>query len=255
VNRVSLGVQSFDASVLRWMHRTHTVEQVAPAVDAVRSAGIADLSIDLIFGLPAALGRDWNNDLAAAIALAPDHLSLYGLTVEAHTPLARWAERGEVAPVDEERYATEFLAAHQALVGHGYEHYEVSNAARPGRHARHNGAYWRRAPFIGLGPSAHSGLGRSRRWNVRDWSAYDRAISEGRSVVAGEEELSDEAVALEEVYLGLRTDRGVPAERLPPEAIAAWTVAAWARTDPDGRLRLTPEGWLRLDALVASASA
>ena len=154
VNRVSLGVQSFDPAVLRWMHRTHTAEQVAPAVEALRSAGIEELSLDLIFGLPADLGRVWDADLARAFALAPEHLSLYGLTVEEHTPLGRWTERGDVAPVDEERYAVEFLGAHAALAANGFEHYEVSNAARPGRRARHNSAYWRRAPFIGLGPSA-----------------------------------------------------------------------------------------------------
>jgi oxygen-independent coproporphyrinogen III oxidase len=255
VNRVSLGVQSFDARVLAWMHRTHTVEQVGTAVDVLRAAGIDDLSLDLIFGLPEALGRDWQRDLAEAFALAPDHLSLYGLTIEDHTPLGRWAARGEVTRVDEARYADEFLAAHDALRENGFEHYEVSNAARPGRRARHNSAYWRRAPFIGLGPSAHSGLGRERRWNVRDWAGYDRLIACGAPVVEGSEQLSDEAVALEDAYLGLRTTDGLAAGRLAAETIASWTGAGWAREDPDGRIRLTMEGWLRLDALVASAAA
>jgi len=251
VNRISLGVQSFDPAVLTWMHRTHEADQVGSAVNALRQAGFDDLSLDLIFGLPAALGRDWDRDLALAFALAPEHLSLYGLTVEAHTPLGRWTERGEVTPVDEERYAAEFLAADRALARQGYEHYEVSNAARPGRRARHNGAYWRRAPFIGLGPSAHSGFGRRRQWNLREWSAYERAIAEGRSAVAGVEDLTEEAVALEEVYLGLRTVDGLPADRLPPETVAAWTGAGWAVATP-GRIRLTAEGWLRLDALAVA---
>jgi oxygen-independent coproporphyrinogen-3 oxidase len=255
VNRVSLGVQSFDPAVLAWMHRTHSAEQVAPAVEAIRGAGIDDVSLDLIFGLPASLGRDWERDLTRAFELEPDHLSLYGLTVEEHTPLGRWTERGDVTPVDEERYAVEFLAAHRALSEHGFEHYEVSNAARAGRRARHNSAYWRRAPFIGLGPSAHSGFGRVRQWNLREWSAYERASGAGESVVGGTEELSDEAVGLEEVYLGLRTSDGLPSGRLPPETVAAWTGAGWARTSPEGRLQLTPEGWLRLDALVALATA
>jgi len=255
VNRVSLGVQSFDPAVLAWMHRTHTVGQIGTAVEVLRAAGIAELSLDLIFGLPAALGRDWHRDLAAAFALAPDHLSLYGLTVEDHTPLGRWTARGEVAPVDEERYAAEFLAADEALRRNGFEHYEVSNASRPGRQARHNSAYWRRAPFIGLGPSAHSGLDRERRWNVRDWTAYDRLIASDAPVVEGSERLSEEAVALEETYLGLRTTHGLPADQLPVDTVTAWTGAGWARQDPDGRVRLTVEGWLRLDALVAFAMA
>ncbi len=252
INRVSLGVQSFNPAVLRWMHRTHTSGQVAPAVEAIRAAGIGDISLDLIFGLPAALGRDWDQDLTQAFALSPDHLSLYGLTVEERTPLSRWAERGEVMPVDEDRYAAEFLAAGRALARHGFEHYEVSNAARPGRRARHNSAYWRRAPFIGLGPSAHSGFGRTRQWNLREWAAYERASAEGRSVVGGSEELSDAAVVLEEVYLGLRTDEGLPIGRLAPAALAAWLEAGWARADT-ARIRLTAEGWLRMDALVGSA--
>jgi oxygen-independent coproporphyrinogen-3 oxidase len=254
VNRVSLGVQTFDPAVLAWMHRTHTAEQVAPAVEAIHGAGIEDVSLDLIFGLPAALGRDWEADLARAFALAPDHLSLYGLTVEAHTPLGRWAERGEVTPVDEERYALEFLAADRALSEQGYEHYEVSNAARPGRRARHNSAYWQRAPFIGLGPSAHSGFGRVRQWNLREWSAYERASEAGQGVTAGTEELSDDAIELEEVYLGLRTSDGLPLGQLPPETVAAWIEAGWAQAAGGERVRLTPEGWLRLDALVASAT-
>jgi oxygen-independent coproporphyrinogen-3 oxidase len=254
INRVSLGVQSFDPTVLRWMHRTHTVEQVAPAVEIIRAAGIDDLSLDLIFGLPAALGRNWDGDLARAFALTPDHLSLYGLTVEEHTPLGRWAERGEVTPVDEARYAIEFLAAHEALAAHGYEHYEVSNAARPGHRARHNSAYWQRAPFIGLGPSAHSGFGRTRQWNLRDWAAYERASRAGQSVVEGTEELSDEAVALEEVYLGLRTADGLPAGRVDEATLSAWAGESWSQIT-DGRVRLTAEGWLRLDALVAAALA
>ena len=253
VNRVSLGVQSFDPGVLRWMHRTHDAAQVAPAVQAIREAGIAAISLDLIFGLPAALDRDWDRDLAAAFDLWPDHLSLYGLTVEEHTPLGRWTARGDVTPVDEERYAREFLTAGRALAAHGFEHYEVSNAARPGHRARHNSAYWRRAPYIGLGPSAHTGLGRTRQWNVRDWSAYERAGAHGLTVVGGNETLTDEAVRLEEAYLGLRTLEGLPLERLDPALAASWTQAGWAITTPD-RLQLTAEGWLRLDALARSVS-
>jgi oxygen-independent coproporphyrinogen-3 oxidase len=251
INRVSLGSQSFDSNVLAWMHRTHSTAQIGESVEAVRRAGIAELSLDLIFGLPASLGRSWRDDLDRALALAPDHLSLYGLTVEDHTPLARWTARGEVAPVDEDRYAAEFLEADAILAGAGFEHYEVSNFARPGRRARHNSAYWRRAPFIGLGPSAHSGWGRNRRWNLRDWAAYERAMAAGVSPVAGAERLDETEVELEELYLGLRTREGVPARQLTPETISSWLSAGWA--EPSGRrLRLTPEGWLRLDAMAAT---
>lgn len=251
VNRVSLGVQSFDPGVLRWMHRTHTAEQVPRAVKALRCAGIADLSVDLIFGLPAELERDWQDDLERAFALGPEHLSLYGLTVEPHTPLGRWTIRGEVSMSDEVSYAAEFLAAHRSLTAGGYEHYEVSNAARPGHRARHNSAYWRRAPFIGLGPAAHSGFGRERRWNVREWAAYERVLATGKSPMEGRELLDPAAVNLEELYLGLRTSEGLPRERLASVLTDEWERNGWATEDSD-RVRLTPEGWLRLDALVAS---
>jgi oxygen-independent coproporphyrinogen-3 oxidase len=252
VNRVSLGAQSFDPGVLTWMHRTHVAEQTVAAVEVLRRAGIAELSLDLIFGLPASPGRDWHADLDRVLALRPDHLSLYGLTLEDHTPLARWAARGEVAPVDEERYAAEFLEADAVLTAAGYEHYEVSNYAVPGSRARHNSAYWRRAAFVGLGPSAHSGWDRHRRWNLREWTAYERALSAGESPLAGAECLDDEAVELEELYLGLRTREGVAADRLLPGTSAAWISSGWACTS-EGRIRLSPEGWLRLDALAAAA--
>ncbi len=251
VNRVSLGSQSFDPGVLAWMHRTHSAAQIGAAVEAIRRAGIAELSLDLIFGVPASLGRSWRDDLHRALALAPDHLSLYGLTVEDHTPLARWTARGEVAPVDEDRYAAEFLEADAILTEAGFEHYEVSNYARPARRARHNGAYWRRAPFIGIGPSAHSGWGRNRRWNLRDWAAYERAVAGGESPVAGAECLDETEVELEQLYLGLRTREGVPARQLPSETTDSWLSAGWAERWGE-RLRLTPEGWLRLDALTAA---
>ena len=252
VNRVSLGVQSFDPAVLDWMHRTHSAEQIGAAVAALRDAGIPELSLDLIFGLPAAHRRDWDGDLRQALALQPDHLSLYGLTIEDHTPLARWTARGEVAPVDEDRYAAEFLEADARLGQAGYEHYEVSNYALPGRRARHNSAYWRRAPFIGIGPSAHSGWGAHRRWNLREWAAYERAMAAGESPVAGAESLDGQAVQLEALYLGLRTREGVSADRLPRATARSWIEAGWAAASGSA-VRLTAEGWLRLDALTAAA--
>lgn len=254
INRVSLGAQSFNPEVLRWMHRTHTADQVPRAVDALRCVGIADLSLDLIFGLPSALKRDWSDDLERGFELEPDHLSLYGLTVEAHTPLGRWTGRGEVTPVDEDSYAAEFLTAHEALIGRGYDHYEVSNAGRPGHHGRHNSAYWERAPFVGLGPAAHSGFSSQRRWNVREWAAYQRVVAAGRSPVEGHELLDPAAIALEELYLGLRTAKGVASDRLSPLLRATWAENGWALISDD-RVRLTPEGWLRLDALVSSVTA
>jgi oxygen-independent coproporphyrinogen-3 oxidase len=253
VNRISLGVQSFDPSVLAWMHRTHRTEQVGPAIAHLRNAGISNISLDLIFGLPAALERSWERDLATALAHEPTHLSLYGLTIEPQTPLGRWSKRGEVTAVPDDGYAAEFLHASAALGALGWDHYEVSNAARPGYRSEHNSAYWRRAPFIGLGPSAHSGFGNQRSWNIRDWEAYGRAVEAGMPPRLAHEALDSAAMRLEDLYLGLRTTDGVLVELIPRELATAWSRAGWG-AEAAGRFRLTPEGWLRLDALVAQAA-
>ncbi len=253
VNRVSLGAQTFDPAVLDWMHRVHGPARIPNAVAVLREAGLTNVSLDLIFGLPEDLGRDWRRDLDAALALEPAHLSLYGLTVEPHTPLHRWAGRGEIRPVSEERYAAEYLAAVAALGSRGYAFYEVSNASRPAAESRHNRAYWTRAPYIGLGPSAHSGLGPERRWNRREWADYARAATAGDDLVEGRERLDRAALRLEALYLGLRTRDGVPEDWLSPADAGRWRAEGWAAAPaPDRRLRLTPEGWLRLDALVAA---
>src|SRR5205085_10384146 len=128
INRVSLGAQSFDDQALQWMHRSHDAARIAAAVATLRLAGIDNISLDLIFALPAGLARDWGRDLEQALALRPAHLSLYGLTVEERTPLARWISRGATSPPDDERYAAEYLLAHSRLAACGYHFYEVSNA-------------------------------------------------------------------------------------------------------------------------------
>lgn len=253
VNRVSLGVQSFDAGVLAWMHRTHTAEQARAAVGTLRDAGFENLSLDLIYALPVPPGRDWAADLESALALEPDHLSCYGLSVEPRTPLGRWTERGESPRVDESRYAADFLAFHGALVERGWDHYEVSNAARPGMRARHNAGYWTGAPYIGLGPSAHSATGGERRWNLREYTAWRAAIQAGESPVEGRERLDPSQRRLEALYLGLRTAEGVERALIPAQVLSRWESAGWARTH-EGRTRLTAEGWLRLDALVGDAA-
>ncbi|MGB7212409.1 MAG: radical SAM family heme chaperone HemW [Gemmatimonadales bacterium] len=252
VGRVSLGVQSFDPAVLTWMHRTHTAEQVAPAVAALRGAGISEISLDLIYALPTEVPRDWRRDLELALALRPDHLSLYGLTVEAHTPLAHWVARSEVRGAEDERYAEEFLLADRTLGDAGFEHYEVSNYALPGKRARHNSAYWRRATYIGLGPSAHSAFGRERQWNVREWAAYERALNEGQTVVGGRELLDDVALRLEEIYLGLRTIDGIPKDRLPAPVVINWVDQGWAVGSPP--VPVTPSSLTAASPIPRSSS-
>jgi oxygen-independent coproporphyrinogen-3 oxidase len=251
ITRVSLGAQSWSPEALAWMHRSHTAAQVDQAFRVLRQAGFRNVSLDLISGLPESIPRDWAKDLEQVRALDPEHVSLYSLTVEPRTPLARWVTRGESVPADDERAAEQLLLAHQRLGDAGYEHYEVSNWAKPGHRSRHNWAYWTRRPYLGLGPSAHSAFGTTRSWNQREWEEYRRRSREGQPVVAGSESLDREQVWLEEAYLGLRTDRGISASRVSPETAAAWQEAGWAEVQGEA-LRLTVEGWLRLDALVAS---
>jgi oxygen-independent coproporphyrinogen-3 oxidase len=254
INRLSMGVQSFHAVTLAWMHRTHDVDAASRAMDAARTAGINNISIDLIFALPTDLGRSWESDLSMALALRPDHISLYGLTVEPHTPLGRWTARGEVAEAPEEQYAAEYLRAHRTLAMAGFEHYEVSNFSKSGMTSRHNSSYWQRAPYIGVGPSSHSFDGSARRWNEREYEAWREKVASGADPLGGSEELSIENVLAEDVYLGLRTMNGLPVTEVDTSTIAMWQQSAWAVLRKD-RVTLTAEGWLRLDSLAAALTA
>ena len=252
INRVSLGAQSFDDNVLKWMHRSHDAARIGVAVQALRGAGIDNISLDLIFGLPEELHRDWERDLETAHALRTTHLSLYGLTVEPRTPLDRWISRGAASAPDDERYAEEYLFAHRRLKADGYQFYEVSNAARDGFRSQHNSAYWSGKAYVGLGPAAHSFDGTTRRWNLRAWEGYRRAMAEGRSVVESEETLTEEQREIEAIYLGLRTIEGLPLAAASPRRLSPpphFAAQGWVEVR-DGRLKCTPEGWLRLDSLV-----
>ncbi|HMJ57898.1 MAG TPA: hypothetical protein VK467_02100, partial [Gemmatimonadales bacterium] len=194
--------------------------------------------------------RDWARDLEHALALRPTHVSLYGLTVEPRTPLDRWISRGATKLPADDRYAEEYLLAHERLTASGFRFYEVSNASLDGFRSRHNSAYWSGRSYVGLGPAAHSFDGTTRRWNISAWEAYRRALAEGRSAVESEEVLTPEQQSLEEMYLGLRTVEGVALRRLSPPSAALAVEAGWVVEEGD-RLRCSPEGWLRLDELVA----
>src|SRR5437016_528281 len=252
VNRVSLGAQSFDDNVLTWMHRSHDAARIGAAVHALRGAGIENVSLDLIFALPAELQRNWERDLELALSLDPDHLSLYGLTVEERTPLARWISRGAVVPPDDDRYAEEYLLAHVRLAASGYRFYEVSNACRDERRSRHNSAYWSGRPYLGLGPAAHSYDGRARRWTVAAWPAYARPGAAGRSPDQARGGGTPQRRELDGGHPAARTDAGLivtALDRPRPPSTARWVERGWAELRGE-RLVCTPQGWLRLDSLV-----
>lgn len=258
INRLSIGVQSFDDNVLQWMHRVHDANAAQHAAQLARDGGIDAFSIDLIFSLPDALGRDWNRDLAIALSLNADHISLYGLTIEPHTPLGKWQARGSVTVASEESYEEQFLAANSQLRAAGYEHYEVSNFAKPGKRAAHNSAYWRGVPYIGLGPSAHGFDGNTRRWNQSAYTEWQRTVSKGRDPEDGHEFLTAENRVTEDVYLGLRTSDGLAVTPADASLIDQWRAAGWLEdtiSGDSGRVRCTPMGWLRLDALASALTA
>jgi len=251
INRVSLGVQSFDDGALRWMHRTHDAARAEAAAAVLRDGGIENWSLDLIFSLPDGLGRAWEADVERAIALDPPHVSLYGLTVEPHTPIARWRDRGTSVEAGEDDYEREYLLADAALATAGYEHYEVSNFGQRGRWSRHNRGYWSGASYVGFGPAAHGFDGHTRRWNEREYAAWMRLLRDDRDPVGGCETLTPENRVSEQVYLGLRTTDGLALRDDELALVRPWVEAGWGAVNAE-TLRLTPAGWLRLDSLAAS---
>lgn len=255
VNRVSIGVQSFHEPTLRWMGRLHGQNGAERAIEAARRAGLRSWSLDLMFGLPGSRDRDWSADLDRALRHEPPHLSLYGLSVEEGTPLDRRISEGRESPPDESRYANEYLEAVERLLGEGYEHYEVSSFARPGHRAVHNARYWTGEPYLGLGNGAHSYEPPVRSWNLREWSAYAEAVEAGADPRASSERVTGSTHALERLWLDLRRREGVTEERIDPGVVARWIAQGWAERVQPATLRMTPQGWLRLDDLAAEASA
>ena len=258
INRLSIGVQSFDNRVLQWMHRVHDAESAARAVQTVRDAGFTAFSLDLIFALPAQLERDWQRDVAQTLALEPEHISLYGLTIEPRTPLGKWQARGETVAGSEESYESEFLLAHAQLSSAGFEHYEVSNFGRPGKRAVHNSAYWRGVPYLGVGPSAHGFDGDERRWNIEAYSAWYAAATSGADPKQGSEVLTELNRITEGVYLGLRTVEGVVLTESEASTLSSWFDAGWLEWTGEGamrRARCSAMGWLRLDRLASDLTA
>jgi len=250
INRLSLGVQTFDDSVLEWMHRTHSASHARNAFAQARQGGFSNISVDLIFAVPAKLGRSWHRDIGQVLALEPDHISLYGLTAEPATPLSRWMSRGLVEPMPDDSYADEFLFAHDSATDAGFTHYEVSNFAKPGRVSRHNSAYWTESPYMGAGPSSHSFDGSSRSWNVAPYAEWVSRLAGGGGATDGVEKLTPANRVTEKIYLGLRTTKGLAFAGRDLETVCRWSAEGWA-TIGGSMVRLTPEGWLRLDALAA----
>ena len=244
VSRVSMGVQSFEDPILRLIGRRHTARQAMDAVANLREAGISNISIDLIFGLPGQTVASWTASVEQAIALKPQHISAYGLTYEEGTRLWHQREQGEVVEVPEEQCLEMYRILVDELQAAGYEHYEISNFALPGYYSRHNSSYWDDTPYLGLGAAAHSYDGKVRRWNPHDLRLYIDKVLAGE-LACELEELSRSERYDERVMLGLRTARGVDAERLHMDFDdEAWRyfIREAARHVETGNLRVTEDG-------------
>ena len=187
IRRLSMGVQTFNDERLRFLKRRHTAAQAFEAVDCCRRYGFANLSIDLIYGLPGETLDEWEHDLRQALSLEVPHLSAYHLSYEEGTPLWKMKEQGRVTEVDEEVSAAMYTMLVEHLVCAGYEHYEISNFCRPGMESRHNSGYWKGIPYIGCGAAAHSFDGKSRQWNIASIPYYIKGIEEGRPQIEREE--------------------------------------------------------------------
>ena len=213
VNRVSMGIQTFDDQRLRFLHRRHTSRQAIEAVSILRAAGINNLSIDLMYGFPGETLSDWQSDIDSALSLNVEHISAYCLMIEEGTPLHKL--QGDCPQcVDEETERSMYYTLIDRLTAAGYEHYEISNFARPGFRSRHNSSYWNGTPYIGLGAAAHSYDIRSRSWNIADINAYIEGIERGERLF--EEELIDDDTRYNDaVTVGLRTCEGIDLNTLP----------------------------------------
>jgi oxygen-independent coproporphyrinogen-3 oxidase len=216
INRLSIGIQSFADADLRWMNRAHTSGNARTCLDDAIAKGFHDLTIDLIYGSPTTPDEQWAENLRLAFEYEIPHLSCYCLTVEDGTALGTFVRRGQQPAVDEDRAARQFEMLMESTEKQGYQHYEISNFALPGRYARHNTNYWRAESYLGLGPSAHSFDGISRQWNVANNAQYINQISEGK-VPFEREVLTPDQRYNEYVMTSLRTMWGVDLEK-----ISAW---------------------------------
>jgi oxygen-independent coproporphyrinogen-3 oxidase len=254
VNRISLGVQSFDEPDLRFLKRRHTADQAMKALDFCKTAGFARIGLDLMYGLAGQTQTSWMKTLEQAVSFNPEHISCYQLTLHENTPFWDLQAKGEITSPGEEKESDLFMLTSSFLKKQGYLHYEVSNFARGEENlCRHNLKYWRSAPYLGLGPSAHSYQEGVRWWNLRDIEGYCRALDQGKSPVAGSETLTPEQVYLETILLGFRTRDGVDRElfsgRDGAEEVLRHLRQAGLVQTAEGKVVPTVKGFLVADSL------
>ena len=265
VNRVSMGAQTFDDERLKWLHRRHTSQQVSEAMERLRDNGIRNISIDLMYGFPGETLDDWRRDIDAALALGAEHISAYCLMVEEGTPLAKMMHKGD-SPLNEELERKMYEMLIEKLTAAGYEHYEISNFAKPGHRSRHNSSYWQDIPYIGLGAAAHSYTmpGDSpfeekaiRSWNVADIHQYIEAIERGE-LPSEQEEIDEDTHYNDRITVALRTSDGLDLGTLTERHRRYCLKEAQRFLDDgllkqhDNRLSLTRKGLFVSDYIMSS---
>ena len=213
VNRISMGIQSFNDDILRWMNRRHDAGNAVKAFRILRESGVRNISIDLIFGISQLTDETWKDTIEKALELSPEHISAYQLSIEEGSALAKMVADGRYVEASEEQCRRQYDILCRCLGRSGYHHYEISNFAKPGFEAVHNSAYWRRAPYIGLGPGAHSLTGDIRSWNSQE---LPHRSTDGSPATYSRtsETLSPENIRVERIMLSLRTDKGLEAAEL-----------------------------------------
>ena len=213
INRISMGTQTFDDERLKFLHRRHTASQVPAAVSALRQAGFNNISIDLMYGFPNQTLDEWKADIDEALRLDVEHISTYCLMYEEGTALYRLLEQGKVQEIDEELERQMYYTLIERLESAGYEHYEISNFARPGYRSRHNSSYWHGVPYIGVGAAAHSYDIKTRSWNVADIRQYIEGMERGERI-SDEETLDEYTRYNDAITVSLRTSDGLDLSKL-----------------------------------------
>ena len=260
VNRFSMGVQSFDDGILRWMNRRHDAATAREAYRILRESGVENISIDLIFGLPQMSPEKWETTLKSALEIStrgtlPAHISSYQLSVEPGSALARMVGEGKWSEASDEVCQRQYAMLCEALKSAGYNHYEISNFALPGYEAVHNSAYWNHSPYVGLGPGAHSFSIEDGKY-IRSWNEPDlKAYLKGEGPVRGSEVLDQEQIAMERIMLGLRTSAGIDESYLLENG-AADAVSAAIRNGllvrlPDGHVRIPEDRFFISDSIIS----
>ncbi len=254
VNRISLGVQSFDDQELHGLGRRHTSYNAMEAIRCIRDLGFSNMGLDLMYGLPGQTQAQWFKTLKKAVDFSPEHLSCYQLTIEEETPFGKMRDKGDIHLPDEEAQRALFILTSSFLEQEGYLQYEISNFAK-GREfiCYHNMKYWQHVPYLGLGPSAHSFLRNRRWWNFKSVEDYCEALAGRRRPVADEEILTREQQDLESLMLGLRTMEGIELDRLGDRSRSEKVLRDLEGTGlvriEEGRVIPTREGFLVADSL------